>query len=507
MSYNNVRLDGRGTSFGDVLSQISPLASPKNKISLEQSQKQSVLTNCLTEKITLVTKKLLQLNFSEEDQVSPPQSFSQVSGNNLASSQKSLIKREHSAYQSPKNIQCVNATVEKEEEFFEAIVKVPFQLNGLPREMVPQTAPRKKNGHLMSEELEFPLLRFKKVPSSLEKVFVERMKTIDLDMESTTLTPTLTTLNGRSVLTWKSENSLSFDAARCRVFPIAAQTLHLGQDAELERIPMQTFLYSLVQTGRLPTNLPPSVQQLPSVTMTIQGSASPYFFHKKAVTIKTKSPVQPLAPVVVPVPVTPVSKKDQLMSVDVSLSLSSMSAEQSVFFETLRESCIRYKNIEVTKLKDLHISLCIVEGVAKDVARRIERTVQGVLGDASVRATAVPTDSLSIIGRSKNFAVVKMEGDNALMELSQRVRDIVFQISGLKDHFPFAPHVSVARSKAPEGFPHDFVGKIPLCPPEFVFRQEHLVVSMRPVTMSRLVRRGNQAAIPQPSSRGVGVVL
>jgi 2'-5' RNA ligase len=453
-------------------------------------------------------EKLLQLNFSEEDQVSPPQSFSQASGNNLASSQKSLIKREHSAYQLPKNIQCINATVEKEEEFFEAIVKVPFQLNGLPREMVPQTAPRKKNGHLMSEELEFPLLRFEKVPSSLEEVFVERMKTIDLDVASTTLTPTMTTLNGRSVLSWNSENSLPFDAARRRVFSVAAQTLHLGQDAQSNPIPMQTFLYSLVQTGRLPAVLPPSVQQLPSVTMTIQGSASPYFFHKKAVTIKTKPPVQPLAPVAVPVPVAPVSKKDRMMSVDVSLSLSSMSAEQSVFFETLRESCIRYKNIEVTKLKDLHISLCIVEGVTKDVARKIEKTVQGVLGDASVRATAVPTDSLSIIGRSKNFAVVKMEGDNALMELSQRVRDIVFQNSGLKDHFPFAPHVSVARSKVPEGFSHDFVGKIPSCPPEFVFKQEHLVVSMRSVTMSRLARRGkNQAAIPQPSGGGVGVVL
>ena len=56
MSYNNVRLDGRGTNFDDVLSQTSPLASPQNEISLAQSQEQPVLTNCLTEEISLVTK-------------------------------------------------------------------------------------------------------------------------------------------------------------------------------------------------------------------------------------------------------------------------------------------------------------------------------------------------------------------------------------------------------------------------------------------------------------------
>jgi 2'-5' RNA ligase len=253
---------------------------------------------------------------------------------------------------------------------------------------------------------------------------------------------------------------------------------------------MQTFLYGLVQTGHLPVTLPPSIQQPLSVTMTIQGSASAHFFHKKAVVVKTKPAVQPLAPLVAPLPVAPVLKKDRMMSVDVSLSLSPMSPEQSLFFERLRAGCIQCENIELARPMDLHISLCIVEGISRDIARRIERSVQGLLGQSTVRAAPVPSHSLSIIGRSKNFAVVDMEGDGALIDLCRRVRDIVFQVSGLQDHFPFAPHVSVARSKAPEGFRHDFVEKTPPHPPEFIFGQEHLVVNMRTVTMTRLARRG-----------------
>ena len=180
MSYNNAQIGSGRTSFGDVLSQTLPLTFPSSEFSPAQSPEKPVFSNYLTGNMTLVTKKLFQLTLSEgESQGSPPPLVSQVSGHNLDSSQCSSIKREHSAYQSPKNIDCVTAAVEnlveKDEEILEAVVKVPFQLHGLPPEMVPQAAPRKKNEHLVSEELKIPLLFFGQVPTSIEKVFVEQI--------------------------------------------------------------------------------------------------------------------------------------------------------------------------------------------------------------------------------------------------------------------------------------------------------------------------------------------
>lgn len=384
---------------------------------------------------------------------------------------------------------------EKAEETFDAVVKVPFQLQGLPHEMVPQTALRKKNGQVISEELKFPLLFFGKVPASLEERFVNGMKTIDLGTASTTIIPTVNEFKGRFLLSWSSEDPFPFDEARQRVFSAATHLLQIGQEAEPKPISMSTFLHNLVQTGHLPSVLPPSVQRLSALTLTIHGLASAHFFHKKTDVKIKKKDIQPLAQVAAPLFVVPVAKKDRLMSVDVSLSLSPMSKEQALFFERLCAGCARHENIEVARQMDLHISLCIVEGVSRDVARRIEKSVQGLMGQSTVRAIPAPKNSLSIIGRSHNFAVVDLEGDAPLIELCQKVRDIVFQLSGLRDHFPFAPHVSVARSKAPEGFRHDFVEEIPPPPPEFIFEQRHLVVNMRTVTMARLVRRG-EASVP-----------